>query len=265
MRGAGTLLFAVLLPCCERPAAPSGVTSSAAPTGAGHCAALRERLCAEHGATSEVCAMAGEKSARFSDEGCLRMLSVYPKTAAAALAFVEATRALRAREQRILHGTAPAVGSESAPLTLVLFSDFSDPECGRASGIAAALRNLFADRARLVFRQLPSPRRPDAHLAAQASLAAHAQGKFWAFHDVLFGNPQAQDHSALRRYAQAAGLEPRAFRKALDERTFAADVDADLDLGRKLGVDAVPALFLDGKAVRVPFGVTDLQALLGVP
>jgi len=100
MRGAGALLLAVLAPCCGRPVTSPAATASGAARAEArtlHCAALRDRLCADHGTTSEVCAMAGERTARFSNEGCLRMLSVYPETAAAALAFVEATRALRAR------------------------------------------------------------------------------------------------------------------------------------------------------------------------
>jgi protein-disulfide isomerase len=209
--------------------------------------------------------MAEEKTARFSAEGCLRMLSRYEDTAATALGYVEAKRVLRGREQVTPHGLAPTVGFDAAPLTLVLFSDFTDPECGRASGMATSLQNLFASQARLVFRQFPSTRRPGARLAAEASLAAHAQGKFWAFHDVAFGNPQAHDRAALERYAEAAGLDLPRFRKALDQHSYAADVDADLELGRKLGIGGVPALFANGKSVPVPYGASELEALLGQP
>ncbi|MBN2574199.1 MAG: thioredoxin domain-containing protein [Deltaproteobacteria bacterium] len=206
--------------------------------------------------------MAKEKSALFSGEGCSRMLARYEDTAASARDYVEAKRALQEREQRTSHGLAPTVGSVDAPVTLVLFSDFTDPECGRASGMATSLGNLFASRARLVFRQFPSPRRPGAHLAAEASLAAHAQGKFWAFHDVVFGNPQAHDRPALERYARAAGLDLRRFGKALDQHTYAADVQADVELGRKLGIGVVPALFANGKSVRVPYGVDELARVI---
>ena len=206
--------------------------------------------------------MAREKTEIFSAEACLKMLSNYENTAATALGYIEAKRVLTARDQLTPHGPAPGLGSSDARLTLVVFSDFSDPEAGRASPLATTIKNLYPDRVRLVFRQFPSPRRGDAHLAAQASLSAHAQGKFWAFHDILFGNPQAHDRAALERYAKEIGLDLARFRKALDQRTFATDVDADMELGRKLNVGRVPALFVNGKSVRMPYGVDELARVI---
>jgi protein-disulfide isomerase len=269
MRSAGAALLtaALAFPSCKQQAPrPRGTTAPAAVAAVdappAHCMELRRRLCAQFGASSEVCAMAKDKTEQFSAEGCLRMLSHYESSASAALAYVEAKRALQGREQLTPHGPAPTVGSAAAPLTLVLFSDFTDPECGRAAGIATSLENLFASQARLVFRQFPSRQCPDAHLAAEASLAAHAQGKFWAFHDVMFGNPQAHDRAALERHARAAGLDLRRFKQALDQHTYAADVEADVELGRKLGIGGVPALFANGKSVRVPYGVDELARII---
>jgi hypothetical protein len=118
--------------------------------------------------------------------------------------------------------------------TLVEFSDFQSADCGRAAPMARMLRELFPDRVRFVFRQYPSTRHPDAHLAAEASLAAHAQGKFWEHHDVLFANPHDLRRPALERYAAEIGLDLAAFRHALDARLFAEDVDADIALGHSV-------------------------------
>jgi protein-disulfide isomerase len=206
--------------------------------------------------------MAGEQTRSFSPERCAAMLARYEQTAAAALRFAEGKRTLTAREQSTPHGPAPSLGKADAPLTIVIFADFDDDECSRGSPLATAIKNLYADRVRLVFRQFPLATHANAHLVAQASLAAHAQGKFWAYHDVLFGNPQNHNRAALERYARAAGLDLAQFRKALDHRTFAADVDADIELGRKVSVASVPSVFLNGKAVRVPYGVDELARVI---
>ena len=206
--------------------------------------------------------MAGEQTRSFSPERCAAMLARYEQTAAAALRFAEGKRTLTAREQVSPHGPAPSLGPADARMTIVVFSDFADPECGRASPVATTIKNLYPDRVRLVFRQFPLAPHPDAHLAAEASLAAHAQGKFWSYHDVLFGNPQAHDRPALERYARQAGLDLPRFRKALDQRTFAADVDADIELGRKLSVGAVPAMFANGKQVAFPYGADELARVI---
>jgi protein-disulfide isomerase len=205
--------------------------------------------------------MATTESASFRAERCAAMLARYEDYAASALRFVEGRRELGARDQRTPHGPAPSLGPDDATVTLVLFCDFDAPDCGRVSPLATTIRNLHPD-VRLVFRQFPLRSHAGAHRAAQASLAAHAQGKFWAFHDVLFGNPQAHERPALERYAKAAGLNVAAFKLALDRGTFAADVDADLELGRKLGISAVPALYVNGRSVRVPYGAAELAELL---
>ena len=172
-----------------------------------NCQILRNRLCAQFGQGSDVCAMAGEQTRSFSPERCAAMLARYEHTAASALRFAEGKQALPAREQSTPHGAAPSLGKADAPLTIVIFADFDDDECSRGSPVATAIKNLYADRVRLVFRQFPLATHANAHLAAQASLAAHAQGKFWAYCEVLFGNPQDHSRAALERYAQAAGLD----------------------------------------------------------
>jgi protein-disulfide isomerase len=209
-----------------------------------------------------VCALAASETGGFSPERCAAMLARYQETATSALRFVEGKKALTARQQLTPHGPTPSLGPDDAPMTIILFSDFSDDNCGRASPVVTAIKNLYADRVRFVFRQFPSRLRADAYLTAQASLAAHAQGRFWAYHDILFGNPQARDRAALERYAREIGLDLVRFRRALDRHIFAADVDADVELGRKLNLDSVPAMFVNGRSVRVPYGVDELARVI---
>jgi hypothetical protein len=67
-----------------------------------------------------------------------------------------------------------------------------------------------------------------AELAAEAALAAHAQGKFRAFHDRLFAHQSELDRAALLRHANAVGLDTASFRAALDQHAYRGAVDADL-------------------------------------
>jgi hypothetical protein len=256
-----------LLACKGSPTGAQTYVGPPRPATAAHaqspCEVLAGRLCDRYGRASEVCTMATEQTRAFASNRCAAMLARYEQTAVASVSFAHARVALMAREQRTLHGPAPMIGPADAKITMVMFSDFDDPECGRAAPLAHAIENLYGDRVRLIFRQLPSALRPHAHLAAEASLAAHAQGKFWPFHDLLFGNPQARDREALVRYAKETGLDVRRLERDLDRRAFAADVDADVDLGRQLRIDATPALFVDGNQVPFPFGVAELEQILG--
>jgi protein-disulfide isomerase len=214
--------------------------------------------------------MVGDGAAGRAGDRCTAMLSHYDDMARSATNLVEARKTLTAREQNTLHGTAPSLGRPDAPVTMVMFGDFDSPDCARGSGIATSIRNLYGDRVRLVFRQFPLSGNQGSRLTAQASLAAHAQGKFWRYYEVLFGNQQDHGRTALERYAREAGLDTATFRHALDRAELAADVEADRVLGQKLGVRVLPALFVNGNQVRFPYGIGELadvvaQALAGRP
>jgi protein-disulfide isomerase len=264
----GLLFFGFSAMACK----PSRVASASAGSGgsrdpapatsASHCKVLRDQLCSQFGAASDECRMAEEEIKRFTPDRCLGMLSRYAEIAKSASGFVEGRKALISPEQNTLHGPAPSIGLLGAPISMVMFADFDSPECSRGSAIASAIRNVYSDKVRLVFRQFPLSSNKDAHLAAEASLAAHAQGKFWPYYDVLFGNEHTHDRAALERYAKVAGLDLPALKKALDTHEFAADVDADKNLGKKVNVGALPALFVNGKRVSFPYGAVELSEVI---
>jgi protein-disulfide isomerase len=229
------------------------------------CQELRTRLCSQFGAHSDECDLADEQSKRFAPDRCLAMLAHYDDMAEAATRLAAGRKAVTSREQNTAHGPAPSLGNRDAPVTMVMFGDFDSPECARGSGIATFVRNTYAERVRFVFRQFPLSGNETARLAAEASLAAHAQGKFWRYYELLFGNQHAHGRPALERYAKEAGLDAAAFSRALDSHAFASDVDADRELGKKLDVRVLPALFVNGKQVRFPYGIAELKELIEGP
>jgi protein-disulfide isomerase len=83
-------------------------------------------------------------------------------------------------------------------------------------------------------------------MAAEASVCAQDQEKFWEYHDVLFENMQALEDDDLKRYAGEVGLDVAAFEKCLTERKFSGKVQDDLLAGRKAGVTGTPAFVING-------------------
>src|SRR5690606_19664169 len=139
-----------------------------------------------------------------------------------------------------------------AKVTLVEFSDFECPYCSRAAQVTEQIKEKYGSKVRFVFRQFPLSFHPNAQLAAEASLAAHAQGKFWDFHDKMFENQNALDRSSLEGYAQAAGLDLTQFKAALDNNTHAERVKGDLAMGNDVAVQGTPTLFLNGQRIPDP-------------
>jgi len=216
------------------------------------CDELATKLCAEIGKDTETCTMVKTQTKQFPPERCTQMMGHFAEVAAD----------LKRREAKnqpltpdkialIAKADAPSFGPENSPVTLVEFSDFQCPYCSRAANMVTKLKEKYGDRVRFVFRQFPLSFHQNAHLASQASLAAHAQGKFWQYHDKLFADQAKLERPALEASAKEVGLDMAAFKKALDDKTYAAAVDADLKLGEQVSVDGTPTLFLNGKRIQV--------------
>jgi protein-disulfide isomerase len=146
---------------------------------------------------------------------------------------------------------APSRGAARAPVTIVEFSDFQCPYCKRAADLLATVRSKYGDRVRIVFRNFPLPYHNQAELAAEAALAAGAQGKFWEMHDQLFAHQGGLDRGVIDGLARTLGLDVARFDAALDGKRFAAAIDADKAAGGAL-VDGTPTLFVNGHKLSNP-------------
>lgn len=142
---------------------------------------------------------------------------------------------------------APATGPANAPITLVEFSDFQCPYCSKAVAQINATLKAYPNDVKLIFKQYPLDSHPAAAISAAASLAAHAQGKFWPMHDVMFANRQKLSRQAILAWAKDIGLDMKRFTADLDSETIRKTVLRDQADGDKAGVEGTPTVFLNGQ------------------
>jgi len=84
-------------------------------------------------------------------------------------------------------GDSPSIGPKNAPVTIIEFSDFECPFCARAYTTVKQIQQEYADSVKVVYKQLPLTNlHPNAQKAAEASVCADDQGKFWKMHDKMF-------------------------------------------------------------------------------
>ena len=146
-------------------------------------------------------------------------------------------------------GKAPTYGPKSAPVKVVVYSDFECPFCGRVNPSLDQIKKEYGDKVQVAFKHYPLPFHRNAKPAAIASLAAHRQGKFWQMHDKLFENQRALSRDALVGYAKDLGLNVKKFAEDLDDPSLAKWVDQDMAEGARIGVRGTPATFINGRMV----------------
>jgi protein-disulfide isomerase len=144
-------------------------------------------------------------------------------------------------------------GSGSPRLTLVEYGDFGCPYCFQASRPVRSLLDRF-DGLRLVWRHFPvSEIHPRAELAAELSELAGLHGRFWQAHSLLLAQRGRFSRDDLLSVAKRLELDPAEADAALRERTFRERVLADLEGGRRAGVNGTPTFFVDGEPLDRPW------------
>jgi protein-disulfide isomerase len=152
--------------------------------------------------------------------------------------------------REIAVGSAPVKGPKNAPVTIVEYSDFQCPFCSQAVPVLKRLGDEYGDKVRVAFKHLPLEQlHPQAKQAAEASMAANEQGKFWEYHDKLFANQRALDRASLEKYAEEVGLDAQRFKQALDSGKFRPAVEADTAEAFKVGANGTPTFYVNGQQV----------------
>jgi protein-disulfide isomerase len=158
---------------------------------------------------------------------------------------------------------APTLGRKDAPVTLVEFSDFQCPYCKLAAPTVKQVAQKLGDKVQIVYRQYPiESLHPFAFKAAEASLCANDQGKFWELHDAMFADQARLAVSDLKQTARRLGLDGKEFDSCLDSGRHIEQVQNDLKEGQRVGLTGTPAIFING--VIVDGGAVGFSVLEGL-
>ncbi|HVV25609.1 MAG TPA: thioredoxin domain-containing protein [Candidatus Saccharimonadales bacterium] len=156
-------------------------------------------------------------------------------------------------------------GKGQAGVSLVEYGDYECPYCEQYYPIVKQVQAEFNDQITFQFRNFPlTSIHQNAFAGARAAEAAGLQGKFWQMHDTLYDNQdqwaQASDPTKyFNQYAQQLGLNLAQFQKDYSSTKVNDLINADMAAGNKLGVDATPTFYLDGKQINVSASVSSFE------
>jgi protein-disulfide isomerase len=156
----------------------------------------------------------------------------------------------------------PVCGPADARITLVEFSDFECPFCSAAVKQVDTVMAAYPKDVKLIYKQFPLSMHPHAQLAAEASLAAREQGKFWEMYDVMFKNYRTLSRENIMLWAKQLGLDMNKFTTEIDSHKYKAEVKKDIEDGEAANVYGTPAFYINGKQYNGEVSVAALKPIL---
>ena len=147
-------------------------------------------------------------------------------------------------------GKSPVLGAKDAVVTIVEFSDFQCPFCGRVEDTLKAVREKYGKEVRLVWKNNPLPFHPRAEPAAELALEARAEkgdDGFWAAHDALFKSQRKLEDDDLLAIARDLKLDVAKVKAAIATHKYQAAIDDDSLEGDDFGAEGTPHFFIDGR------------------
>lgn len=168
-----------------------------------------------------------------------------------------------------------ALGEPNAPTTIDIFEDFQCPAC---QFFTESIEPLIVEylvstgKSRLVFHNYPfidgdgAFNGGESDQAANASMCANEQDRFWDMQAVLFANWNGENQNnlnnrTLKAMAETIGLDTDVFNACFDDKKYQDDVQADFDLGQEMGVSGTPSVFVNGQRVGEPGKIPTFQEI----
>jgi protein-disulfide isomerase len=163
-------------------------------------------------------------------------------------------------------GGSPVRGNPAAPVTIVEFSDFQCPNCGRfARNTAPQIVEEYVEtgQVNIVYKHFPV-RGPDSMSASSALQCAGDQGKFWEFHDLLFNDQEAEGSGwasteNMKEFASELGLDREEFDSCLDSEKYKSFVEDDFAFAREIGATGTPTFVVVNSDGSEPEGILGAQ------
>ena len=143
----------------------------------------------------------------------------------------------------------PSWGSQDAPVTIVEFSDFQCPFCGRFhKDTYDQIRRNYEGKIRFVYRDYPIVQlHPFAEVSAEAADCVNEQGKFWEFHDLLLTNQNITSADDVNKFAAQLGINMMSYNDCMSTHRYQQEVAKDIQDGTSYGVQGTPTFFINGQ------------------
>ena len=137
----------------------------------------------------------------------------------------------------------PSIGADNPIMTIVEFSDFNCPYSAIFYPTIKQFVLENSEKVKVIFRDLPL----DNFKSAMAANCAFEQNRFWEMHDQLFRRQDELSDMVIENIAENMRLDMELFKDCYDTDKYQDEIQEDLVLGVKAGVEGTPTVFINGE------------------
>lgn len=151
----------------------------------------------------------------------------------------------------------PVMGSSSAPVTIVEFSDFECPYCKRFHDeTLPKLKQHYINKGlvRLIHKDLPLPFHQHARLAATAARCAIEDGKYWQAYEALFDQQNCLDCKGPIAVAATTGINQDRLTSCIEEKRKEQDLNINNSEAELNDIRATPTFIIGPTSTRLHSG-----------
>lgn len=136
------------------------------------------------------------------------------------------------------------VGPADAAVTLIVYTDFECPYCGRFHTTFEQALDEFDGQVRAAIRNFPLSFHANARPAANAAECAGEQGKYFEYAHELFSDQTALNDDRYEEIAADLGLKMSQFRDCVESEKYADKITSDMNGGMAAGVQGTPGTLI---------------------
>lgn len=156
-------------------------------------------------------------------------------------------------------------GDKNAPITVVEYSDFQCPYCGRGFQVVEELRQKYGAKMRFIYKDLPLVQiHPNALPAAKWFEAVSLQSpeKAWKFHDTMFKNQGSLSEDFYKKTAKELGVDVEKAAKDAQSQAVSDKIDADTKEAKEFGFSGTPGFLINGIPLRGAYPVEEFDKII---
>jgi protein-disulfide isomerase len=159
------------------------------------------------------------------------------------------------------------IGDPNAPVKIEVYEDFQCPACKEYTGSVEKqlIDSTYISSGQVYYEYMQYPFldsnvvTKESQQAANASMCALEQGRFWDYHDLLYVNQGVIENGGsyndtrLRAFAESLGLDTNAFNNCFNDNKYRDEIESELQRGKDLGVTGTPTVIVNGTIITPKF------------